>query len=150
MNEQQRLAFLRLLIGGSMNDIRSQLEALAELGALPRDTDFDAVINDLGLDRPPVDPTTLSADEMVHELQNVIAIRCYVRAPSFDYVLLSVTGGNVLGVILSTGNTIRLSTASVEGLTLKSWQGLCEWMPIRNRCSKLIHEPGHPQVPVYS
>ena len=28
MNEQKRLAFLRLLVGGSMNDIRSQLEAL--------------------------------------------------------------------------------------------------------------------------
>jgi ubiquinone biosynthesis protein len=72
MNEPKRLAFLRLLIGGSMNDIRSQLEALAELGALPLDTDFDAVIRDLGLDRPPVDPTTLDADQMVHELQNVV------------------------------------------------------------------------------
>jgi ubiquinone biosynthesis protein len=72
MDEPKRLAFLRLLVGGSMNDVRSQLEALAELGALPRDTDFDAVIRDLGLDRPPVDPTTLSADEMVHELQNVV------------------------------------------------------------------------------
>lgn len=72
MDEQKRLAFLRLLVGGSMNDIRSQLEALSELGALPRDTDFDAVIRDLGLDRPPVDPTTLSPDEMIHELQNVV------------------------------------------------------------------------------
>jgi len=72
MDEAKRVAFLRLLVGGSMNDVRSQLEALAELGALPRDTDFDAVIRDLGLDRPPVDPTTLSADEMVHELQNVV------------------------------------------------------------------------------
>lgn len=72
MDEPKRLAFLRLLVGGSMNDIRAQLEALAELGALPRDTDFDAVIRDLGLDRPPVDPTTLNADEMVHELQNVV------------------------------------------------------------------------------
>jgi ubiquinone biosynthesis protein len=72
MDEAKRLAFLRLLVGGSMNDIRSQLEALAELGALPRDTDFDAVIRDLGLDRPPVDPTTLNADEMVHEIQNIV------------------------------------------------------------------------------
>jgi ubiquinone biosynthesis protein len=72
MDEPKRLAFLRLLVGGSMNDIRGQLEALAQLGALPPDTDFDAVIRDLGLDRPPVDPTTLTADEMVHELQNVV------------------------------------------------------------------------------
>jgi ubiquinone biosynthesis protein len=72
MDEIKRLAFLRLLVGGSMNDVRGQLEALADLGALPLDTDFDAVIADLGLDRPPVDPTTLTADEMVHELQNVV------------------------------------------------------------------------------
>ncbi len=72
MDEPKRRAFLRLLIGGSMNDIRAQLEALADLGALPHDTDFDAVIRDLGLDRPPVDPTTMSADDMVHELQNVM------------------------------------------------------------------------------
>jgi len=31
----------------------------------------DAVIRDLGLDRPPVDPTTLTADEMVDELRDV-------------------------------------------------------------------------------
>jgi ubiquinone biosynthesis protein len=72
MDEQKRLAFLRLLVGGSMNDIPAQLAALCELGALPRDTDLDAVIRDLGLDRPAVDPTTLSADEMVHELQNIV------------------------------------------------------------------------------
>jgi ubiquinone biosynthesis protein len=29
------------------------------------------VIRDLGLDRPPVDPTTLTADEMVNELRDV-------------------------------------------------------------------------------
>jgi len=72
MDEAKRLAFLRLLVGGSMNDVRGQLEALSELGALPRDTDFDAVIRDLGLDRPPVDPTTLDADQMVHEIQTIV------------------------------------------------------------------------------
>jgi ubiquinone biosynthesis protein len=72
MGETQRLAFLRLLIGGSMNDVRSQLAALCDLGALPLDTDLDAVIRDLGLDRPTIDPTTLTADEMVHELQNIV------------------------------------------------------------------------------
>jgi ubiquinone biosynthesis protein len=72
MDEPKRLAFLRLLVGGSMNDIESQLASLRDLGALPPDTDLQAVIRDLGLDRPTIDPTTLTADEMVHELQNIM------------------------------------------------------------------------------
>src|SRR4029077_14951366 len=34
------------------------------------DTDLDAVFTDLGLDRT-IDPTLLSADELVHELQDL-------------------------------------------------------------------------------
>src|SRR5690349_1621102 len=60
LSEPKRLALLRLLIAGSMNDIRGQMQALRDLGALPADTDVDAVIVDLGLDRPPVDPTTMT------------------------------------------------------------------------------------------
>ena len=37
-----------------------------------RDTDLEAVIRDLGLDRPPIDPTTLTGDEMVKEVQRVV------------------------------------------------------------------------------
>ena len=48
-----------------------QVEALRDLGALPADSDVEAVIRDLGLDRPAVDPTTLTADEMVAELRDV-------------------------------------------------------------------------------
>jgi ubiquinone biosynthesis protein len=65
-------AFLRLIVGATMNDIRGQLAALRDLGALPPDTDLDAVISDLGLDGPPVDPTTLSPDEMVGEIQRLV------------------------------------------------------------------------------
>src|SRR6185436_18468085 len=72
LDERRRLAFLRLLMGASMNDITAQLESLVELGALPPDTDLQAVIRDLGLDRPPVDPTTLTGDEMVQEIQQVV------------------------------------------------------------------------------
>jgi ubiquinone biosynthesis protein len=71
LGEQRRLAFLRLLVGASMNDVRSQLEAIRDLGALPQDTDLDAVIADLGLDKPPVDPTTLTAEELTGEIQRV-------------------------------------------------------------------------------
>jgi len=72
LSEPKRLALLRLLIAGSMNDVKGQLEALRDLGALPTDTDLDAIIADLGLDRPPVDPTTMTGDELVAEIQRTI------------------------------------------------------------------------------
>ena len=72
LDEPRRIAFLKLLAGGSTNDVRVQLPALAELGALPLDTDFEALIAELGLDEPPVDPTEMDPDEMVHELQRVL------------------------------------------------------------------------------
>src|SRR5689334_25393796 len=56
LDQERRLAFLRLMVGATTNDVKTQLAALRDLGALPRDTDLDAVIADLGLDRPPVDP----------------------------------------------------------------------------------------------
>src|SRR5262249_34530159 len=40
------------------------------LGAFPPDTDLEAVFRDLGLDRT-IDPTKMSADELVHELQEL-------------------------------------------------------------------------------
>ena len=72
LSEPRRLAFLRLLMSATANDLTGQLEALRDLGALPLDTDIAAVIVDLGLDRPVVDPTTLSADELVKEIQQVV------------------------------------------------------------------------------
>ncbi|TML42653.1 MAG: AarF/ABC1/UbiB kinase family protein [Actinobacteria bacterium] len=71
LDEPRRLAFLRLLMGGTANDVRGQLEALIELGALPRGTDLDGVVRDLGLDRPAKDPTTMSADELVGEIREL-------------------------------------------------------------------------------
>jgi len=65
-------AFLRLIVGATMNDLHGQVAALRDLGALPADTDVDAVIADLGLDRGPLDPTTLSPEEMVGEIQRVV------------------------------------------------------------------------------
>ncbi|MCC5950614.1 MAG: AarF/ABC1/UbiB kinase family protein [Acidimicrobiia bacterium] len=71
-SEVKRLAFLRLLVTATMNDIKGQLAAIRDLGALPPDTDLDAVISDLGLDRAPIDPTTLTPEEMVAEIQRVV------------------------------------------------------------------------------
>jgi ubiquinone biosynthesis protein len=71
LNQRKRLAFLRLQVGATSNALEPQIEALRDLGALPMGTDVAAVIKDLGLDRPPVDPTTLTADEMVGEIREV-------------------------------------------------------------------------------
>ncbi len=72
LGEVRRLALLRLLMAATMNDVKGQLAALRDLGALPPDTDLDAVIVDLGLDRPPLDPTTLTAEELTGEMQRVV------------------------------------------------------------------------------
>ena len=72
LEEHRRLAFLRLLMGGAGNDIKGQLAALRDLGALPPDADLDAVVRELRLDQPPVDPTTLSGEQLVGEIQQVV------------------------------------------------------------------------------
>jgi ubiquinone biosynthesis protein len=72
LGERRRLAFLRLLLTASTNNVTGQLAALRDLGALPPDTDLEAVIADLGLDRTPIDPTTLTPDELIAEIQQVV------------------------------------------------------------------------------
>ena len=57
---------------GVANDLTGQMAALRDLGALPRDTDLQAVIRDLRLDQAPIDPTTLTGEEMVAEVQRVV------------------------------------------------------------------------------
>ena len=72
LDEGKRLAFLRMLMGGTINDLKMQLGALRDLGALPPDTDLDAVIVDLGMDQPVKDPTQMSPDELLAEIRDVI------------------------------------------------------------------------------
>jgi ubiquinone biosynthesis protein len=72
LSETERLAFLKMMMSATMNDIGGQVTALRDLGALPPDTDVGAVIADLGLDGPPLDPTTLSPEELVTEVQRVV------------------------------------------------------------------------------
>ncbi|MEM1332561.1 MAG: AarF/UbiB family protein, partial [Actinomycetota bacterium] len=68
----RRNAFLRLMLGATTNDTKGQMAALRDLGALPMDTDLDAVISDLRLDQEVIDPTTLTGEEMVAEVQRVV------------------------------------------------------------------------------
>jgi ubiquinone biosynthesis protein len=72
LSSERRLGFLRLMLGATTNDVKGQMAALRDLGALPVDTDLDAVIRDLRLDQAPVDPTTLTGEEMVKEVQRVV------------------------------------------------------------------------------
>ena len=72
LSSERRMAFLRLMLGSTTNDVRGQVAALRDLGALPKDTVIDDVIRDLRLDQAPVDPTTLSGEELVKEVQRVV------------------------------------------------------------------------------
>ena len=72
LTHERRLAFLRMMVAATTNDVKAQMAALRDLGALPADTDLDAVIRDLRLDQAPIDPTTLTGEEMVKEVQRVV------------------------------------------------------------------------------
>ncbi|MGH9115233.1 MAG: ABC1 kinase family protein [Acidimicrobiales bacterium] len=69
LDQPRRLAFLRMLMGGTINDPKMQLSALRDLGALPPDTDLDAVIRDFGIDQPVRDPTAMSPEELLQEIR---------------------------------------------------------------------------------
>ena len=71
LDEQRRLAFLRLLMGATGNDVRAQIAALRDLGALPPDTDIESVIRDLDLEGVVKDPTQMSADELTAEIREI-------------------------------------------------------------------------------
>ena len=72
LSTPRRMAFLRMMLASITNDVKGQIAALRDLGALPPDTDLDAVILDLRLDQPTIDPTTLTGEEMVKEVQRVV------------------------------------------------------------------------------
>jgi ubiquinone biosynthesis protein len=72
LTTKRRLAFMRLMLGATTNDLHSQVSALRDLGALPHDTDIDAVISDLGLDQPTIDPTSLDGEKLIAAVQHVV------------------------------------------------------------------------------
>jgi len=72
LTEPKRLALLSLIVGATNADIGAQVAALRDLGAFPDDIDVQSVIDQLGLERPPIDPTTLAPDELVAEMQRSV------------------------------------------------------------------------------
>ena len=71
LDERRRLAFLRLVMGGTLNDVRAQVRALRDLGALAPDVDVEQVVADLDLDAPPQDVVQMSAEELTAQLRDL-------------------------------------------------------------------------------
>jgi ubiquinone biosynthesis protein len=72
LSSERRLAFLRMMVSATTNDVKGQLAAMRDLGALPADVDLRAVMRDLRLDQAPIDPTMLTGEELVAEVQRVV------------------------------------------------------------------------------
>lgn len=72
LGPRRRVAFVKLVMSATANNLHGQVEALRDLGALPLDTDIDAVIAQLGLDQPAVDLTDLTPDAITTEMQRVV------------------------------------------------------------------------------
>ena len=118
LTEPKRLALLSLIVGASNGHIPSQVAALRDLGALPEHTDVAAVIEQLGLDRPPIDPTTLTPDELVGELQRSIKTLLALGARMPKELMLFVKNLVFLdGAIASLAPDLDLF-AEIEGIAL--------------------------------
>ncbi len=72
LDTPRRLAFLQLIMSATANNVHGQISALRDLGALPPDTDIEAVIAELGLDQPAVDIAEMSPEALTGEMQRVI------------------------------------------------------------------------------
>lgn len=72
MDEKQRIAFLRMMMAGAANDVRGQLAAFRDLGALDADADLDELVSILKLDQPVRDPTRMSGEEIASEISEIL------------------------------------------------------------------------------
>jgi len=72
MNDKQRLAFLRMMMTGAVNDVKGQIAAFRDLGALPEDVDIRGLIRDLKIDQPVRDPTKMSGEELIGEIREIL------------------------------------------------------------------------------
>ena len=118
LTEPKRLALLSLIVGASNGHIPSQVAALRDLGALPASSDIGSVIEQLGLDRPPVDPTTLTPDELVGELQRSIKTLLALGARMPKELMLFVKNLVFLdGAIATLAPDLDLF-AEIEGISL--------------------------------
>lgn len=72
LTEPKRIAFLKMMMNAMSNNVKGQVEAIRDLGALPDDVDIDKVIVDLGLDGNAADPMQMTQDELVEEVNRLV------------------------------------------------------------------------------
>jgi ubiquinone biosynthesis protein len=72
MDERQRTAFLRMMMSGAANDVRGQLAAFRDLGALDDEADLDELVKILKVDQPVRDPTKMSGEEIASEISEIL------------------------------------------------------------------------------
>ena len=72
MNDKERTAFLRMMMTGAVNDVKGQIAAFRDLGALPEDVDIRGLIRDLKIDQPVRDPTKMSGEELIGEIREIL------------------------------------------------------------------------------
>ncbi len=72
LDDQQRSAFLRIMMAGAVNDLRGQLTAFRDLGALDPGVDLDALMTLLGADQPIRDPTKMTGEEIALQIQTIL------------------------------------------------------------------------------
>lgn len=72
LSQKQRSAFLMMMMAGAVSNMRGQLEAFRDLGALDENADLDELMRLLKLDQTPRDPTKMSGEEIAGEIQQVL------------------------------------------------------------------------------
>ena len=109
----------------------------ATSGAFPDDVDVQHVIDMLGLDRPPVDPTTLTPDELVAEMQRSIKTLLGLGARLPKELMLFVKNMMFLdGAIATLAPDLDLF-AEVEAIALH----------VRRQARRADHVPARPRAP---
>lgn len=72
LDERKRVAYVQLLMGALINDPIAQVRAARDIGALPQNVDVHEVVKALGLDKPPIDPASMSPNELMAELKSLM------------------------------------------------------------------------------
>ena len=92
------------MMTGAVNDVRGQLEAFRDLGALAPETDLDDLMKVLKVHEPVKDPTKMGGHELVSEIQDVVKglLRHGARLPK-PLMLY------VKGILFFDGATSRLA-----------------------------------------
>ena len=61
------------MMTGAANDVKGQLAAFRDLGALPEDVDIRQLIRELKIDQPVRDPTKMASHELVSEIREILS-----------------------------------------------------------------------------